>query len=79
MNVGVGVELEVGGFMTVSGMLMVDVNVVDVMEDVVFDVVGLDEVVDSDAIEDAGYQCQHITLSSDNRLVCRSLTSGECS
>jgi hypothetical protein len=40
VNGDVGVELVVGGFTTAIGILMVDIDVVDVMEGVIFDVVG---------------------------------------
>ena len=59
MNVGEGVELVVGVMITVGGILMVDVDVVNVMEGSVFDVVGLVVVVGSDTIEDARYQGKH--------------------
>lgn len=52
MNVGESVELVVGGMKTVGGILMVDVDVVDVIEGSIVDVVGLVEVV----VSDAGYQ-----------------------
>jgi len=75
----VGVELVVTGFMAVSEMLMMNVDVVDVVDGVVFGVVGFDGVVVPDTADDARYQRQHITTSDENQPVCRSLTSGGCS
>ena len=54
MIVGVGVEPAGDGFITLVGILMVDIDVVDVTEEVIFDVVGLEEV-NSDEVVDSGY------------------------